>query len=88
LKVQKENKLCINKMDVKMNRKKIFKKVNDFYFSSLFRYAYLMENAALQYKIARECKLTEIGGALDNKVSIVYCYNFNTVDSRYSEYSI
>lgn len=32
------------------------------------KYAYLMESASIQYIIERNCKLTQIGGNLDNKV--------------------
>ena len=31
------------------------------------KYAFLMESAAIKYKIERNCKLTQIGGNLDNK---------------------
>jgi ionotropic glutamate receptor len=34
------------------------------------KYAFLMESASIQYVIERECKLTQIGGNLDNKVSL------------------
>ena len=30
-------------------------------------YAFLMESASIQYIIERNCKLTQIGGNLDNK---------------------
>ena len=33
------------------------------------KYAYLMESSSIQYIIERNCKLTQIGGNLDNKVS-------------------
>ena len=32
------------------------------------KYAFLMESASIQYIIERNCKLTQIGGDLDNKV--------------------
>ena len=32
------------------------------------KYAFLMESSSIQYIIERNCKLTQIGGNLDNKV--------------------
>jgi ionotropic glutamate receptor len=32
------------------------------------KYAFMMESSSIQYKIERNCKLTQIGGELDNKV--------------------
>ncbi len=32
------------------------------------KYAYLMEDSTIQYQIERNCKVTQVGGPLDNKV--------------------
>jgi ionotropic kainate glutamate receptor 2 len=32
------------------------------------KYAFMMESSTIQYIIERNCKLTQIGGNLDNKV--------------------
>ena len=32
------------------------------------KYAFMMESSSIQYIIERNCKLTQIGGNLDNKV--------------------
>ena len=32
------------------------------------KYAYMMESSSIQYIIERNCKVTQIGGNLDNKV--------------------
>ncbi len=34
------------------------------------KYAFMMESSSIQYKIERNCKLTQIGGELDNKVKV------------------
>ncbi len=31
------------------------------------KFAFLMESAAIEYKVERNCKVTQIGGKLDNK---------------------
>ena len=33
------------------------------------KYAFMMDSSTIQYIIERNCKLTQIGGNLDNKVS-------------------
>ncbi len=35
------------------------------------KYAYMMESSSIQYIIERNCKVTQIGGNLDNKVRIL-----------------
>ena len=35
------------------------------------KYAYMMESSSIQYIIERNCKVTQIGGNLDNKVCIL-----------------
>ena len=34
-------------------------------------YAYMMESSSIQYIIERNCKVTQIGGNLDNKVCFI-----------------
>jgi hypothetical protein len=34
------------------------------------KYAFMMESSTIQYIIERNCKLTQIGGNLDNKVNL------------------
>jgi ionotropic glutamate receptor len=34
------------------------------------KYAFMMESSTIQYIIERNCKLTQIGGQLDNKVGL------------------
>ena len=46
------------------------------------KYAYLMEDSTIQYIIERNCKVTQIGGTLDNKArSYIIDYSFvnNTI---------
>ena len=32
------------------------------------KYAYFMESASIEYIVERKCKVTQVGGLLDNKV--------------------
>ena len=36
------------------------------------KYAYMMESSSIQYIIERNCKVTQIGGNLDNKVKYYF----------------
>ena len=35
------------------------------------KYAFFMESASIEYIVERKCKVTQVGGLLDNKVSIL-----------------
>ena len=34
------------------------------------KYAYFMESASIEYIVERKCKVTQVGGLLDNKVDL------------------
>jgi hypothetical protein len=40
------------------------------------KYAFMMESSTIQYIIERNCKLTQIGGNLDNKVDITLTFSY------------
>jgi ionotropic glutamate receptor len=48
------------------------------------KYAFMMESSTIQYIIERNCKLTQIGGQLDNKVRLSVRHNrrIETVDRQ------
>ena len=39
------------------------------------KYAYFMESASIEYIVERKCKVTQVGGLLDNKVDL--CSSLN-----------
>ena len=45
------------------------------------KYAFMMESSTIQYIIERNCKLTQIGGNLDNKVNLSHTFE---TKSRFS----
>ena len=49
------------------------------------KYAYMMESSSIQYIIERNCKVTQIGGNLDNKVINIFKFDAyqGHVNTRY-----
>lgn len=37
-------------------------------------YAFLMESTSIEYIVERECDLYQVGGLLDSKVSVFFCF--------------
>ena len=50
------------------------------------KYAYFMESASIEYIVERKCKVTQVGGLLDNKVDL--CSSLNHLMSALSLYVI
>ena len=40
------------------------------------KYAYFMESASIEYIVERKCKVTQVGGLLDNKVDVYSSLNY------------